>query len=175
MTNISAPTSAPVRRLRSADATAFHTIRLEGFRRHPLEFRIGVEDEADLTPSAVAERLEREYVVGGFRGGDLLGIAGLTRFTGAKLRHKALLWGMYIREQARGSGLADAIIEALLQEARREHIERVLLTVVDSNERARRVYARWGFEVYGVEPGAVREGDVYLDEALMGKTLNPNE
>ncbi len=112
-------------------------------------------------------RLAREYVVGGVDGEALLGAGGLTRYEGVKLRHRALLWGMYVHERVRGHGLADAIVEALVAEARSKEIEQVLLTVVAGNQRAIRLYERWGFRQYGLEPRAVKVGSEYLDEVLM--------
>jgi ribosomal protein S18 acetylase RimI-like enzyme len=161
-----------VRRLGPGDAAIFRALRLEGFARHPLEFRIAPEDEASLTMAHVEARIGADYVVGGFTpDGALAGIGGLTRYAGAKLRHKALLWGMYVREAARGQGLGDAIVVDLLAHARATGVEIVQLTVVAENARARRLYERHGFTTYGTEPSAVKtetgDGFVYLDETLM--------
>ena len=120
-----------------------------------------------MTLDVVATRLNREYVVGTFRNLELVGIGGLSRLTGAKLSHKALLWGMYVREEARGGRMGDAIVAALLDHAVAEGIESVVLTVASDNDRARRLYERWGFTTYGIEPRSVREGDGYFDETLM--------
>lgn len=160
-----------VRRLTAADYSEFRRVRLEGFTANPDLFRIAAEDEAAISGREVADRLEREHVVGGFVDGALQGIGGLTRFAGTRLDHRALLWGMYVRPEARGAGVGDAIVEALLAEARRIGIRSVLLTVIAGNERAERLYRRWGFERYGVEPGAVRTGSGYVDEALMVRRL----
>ena len=156
-----------VRRLRGGDAAAFQALRVEGLIRNPGEFRVAVEDESGLELSRVAARLESTYVAGGFDAEGLAGIGGLARYDGVKLRHRALLWGMYLHPRARGRGLADRLVEELLAEARREGIEQVVLTVVAANLRARRLYERWGFAVYGIEPGAVRTPGGDLDEALM--------
>jgi ribosomal protein S18 acetylase RimI-like enzyme len=164
---LTAPISWKVRRLRRADAPTYHTLRLEGFIRHPLQFRVAPEDESNLSIEAVADRLERTFVAGGFEGEELVGVGGLTRFDGAKLRHRALLWGMYVSDRGRGRGLADELMLVLLSEARAQMIEQVVLTVVADNDRARRFYQRWGFSVYGTEPRAIKVGDSYLDEALM--------
>ena len=160
-----------VRRLTAADAPEFRRVRLEGFTTSPDLFRIAAEEEAELSGEAVAARLEREHVVGGFVDDELQGIGGLTRFAGTRLDHRALLWGMYVRPEARGAGVGDAIVGALLDEARRIGVRSVLLTVIAGNERAERLYRRWGFERYGVEPGAVRAGSGYVDEALMIRRL----
>jgi RimJ/RimL family protein N-acetyltransferase len=155
------------RRLTAGDAAAYQTLRLEGFTLHPLQFRIAPEDEESLTLETLGERLDRSFVVGAYQADELVGIGGLTRFEGAKLRHRALLWGMYLRERARGSGAADELMRVLLDEARKLELRQVILTVAAENARARRFYERWGFKVYGIEPGAIRVGDRYLDEGLM--------
>jgi ribosomal protein S18 acetylase RimI-like enzyme len=119
-----------VRRLVAADALAYHALRLQGFERHPLEFRIAPEDERDLSPEAIARRLESGFVIGGFDNRGLAGIAGLTRVDGAKLRHKALLWGMYVDQRAQGRGLADELMRLLMSEASAMGTDQVILTVM---------------------------------------------
>jgi GNAT superfamily N-acetyltransferase len=116
-----------VRRLMARDASAYQRLRLEGLTRQPLQFRIAPEDERGLSLEAVGERLDRTFVAGGFDPDGLVGVGGLTRFEGTKLRHRALLWGMYVRERARSRGLADKLMRVLLAEARTHGIEQVIL------------------------------------------------
>jgi ribosomal protein S18 acetylase RimI-like enzyme len=149
------------------DAAAYQALRLEGFVLHPLQFRVAPEDEESLPLQAVGERLAKAFVGGGFHDDELMGIGGLTRFEGAKLRHRALLWGMYVRERARGQGLADELMRMLLAEARSQGIAQVILTVAADNQRARGFYERWGFSVFGIEPRAIKVGHDFIDEALM--------
>jgi ribosomal protein S18 acetylase RimI-like enzyme len=160
-----------VRRLRASDAVVYQQLRLEGFERHPREFRIAPQDEQGLLRETVAGRLEGSFVAGAYGGDELVGIAGFTRFEGAKLRHRALLWGMYVSPAARGGRVGDALIDFLLTEARTEGIEQMILTVAAENERARRLYQRWGFSAYGTEPRAIKLPDGYLDELLMHSRL----
>jgi ribosomal protein S18 acetylase RimI-like enzyme len=160
-----------VRRLLPAHAAAYHELRLEGFTRHPRQFRVAPEDERELSLPQVGERLARTFVVGGFDADGLAGVGGLTRFDGLKLMHRALLWGMYVRTRARGAGLADELMRMLLEEARSRGIEQVILTVAAGNDRARRLYERWGFAVYGTEPRAIKLAEGYLDELLMSRRL----
>lgn len=159
-------------RLTPADAAEFHALRQEGFRLHAREFRFAPEDEAHLATQEVAARLAHDFVVGAFDGETLVGVAGLAGFAGAKTRHKALLWGMYLRERHRGEGGADALMVALMEHARGAY-EIVTLTVMRDNVRALRFYERWGFMIYGVEPAFVKTADgLYLDEALMALRLD---
>ena len=163
-----------LRRLTAADAAEYQALRMDGITRSPRRFRVAAEDEAGLALEAVAARLAATYVVGGFDHHGLVGIGGLTRYDGAKLRHRALLWGMYVHERARGRGLADAIVRELLAEGARQRVEQVVLTVVAENARARRLYERWGFTLYGIEPRALKLADgECLDEALMVCALPP--
>jgi len=128
---------------------------------------VAPEDEQALPHDAVATRLEGAFVAGTFQGDELVGIAGFTRFEGAKLRHRALLWGMYVGPTARGAGVGDALMRFLTAEARAQGIEQMILTVAAENSRARRLYERWGFSVYGTESRAIKLADRYLDELLM--------
>jgi ribosomal protein S18 acetylase RimI-like enzyme len=160
-----------VRRLRSADAQAFQELRVEGLTLQPREFRFAPQDEAEITLAEIEARITRDFVVGAFSSGELIGIAGLTRHGGAKVRHKALLWGMYLRKEFRGLGGADLLMTALLDHAR-SCVEIVTLTVMSDNARALRFYQRWGFVAYGVEPASVKDFDgAYFDESLMSLRL----
>ena len=78
---------------------------------------------------------------------------------------------MYVRPEARGTGLASALVRSLIEHAR-EHVEQIQLTVVSNNPRARRFYQRMGFSEYGLEKKALKFNGVYFDEILMVKFLN---
>ncbi len=155
-----------MRRVLPSEAQTFQHLRLEGLVRHPDCFRIAPEDETALQLSDVAKKLDSGYVLGGFVAGELVGIAGLSALPGAKAKHKALLWGMYVREEARGLGIADRLMEGILGEAQNRGFEQVQLTVIASNPRACKVYERWGFEIYGTEVRSVKVGETYFDEQL---------
>lgn len=155
-----------VRRVLPSEAQTYQRVRLEGLVRHPDCFRIAPEDEAALSLPDVAKKLDGGYVLGGFVDGELVGIAGLSEMPGAKAKHKALLWGMYVREEARGLGLAYQLMEGILKEARNRGFEQIQLTVIANNPRAYKVYERWGFTLYGTEVKSVKVGDTYYDEQL---------
>ena len=156
-----------VRRLEASDAETFQNLRLEGFHLQEREFRYAPEDEAGLTLAEVGARLDRDFVVGVHEDGQMIGIAGLTCLDGVKTRHKALLWGMYVRVGFRGAGVADMLMSRIVDHARAQ-VEKVTLTVMQENCRAVRFYERWGFTTYAIEPRSVKLSDgTYLDEALM--------
>src|SRR3954447_8614466 len=157
-----------LRRLGAAGGPAYRELRLQGLRDHPEAFGAAWEEESLRPPDWFAERLERHAVFAGSSAGNraLAGVAGLLVPEGAKLRHKGVLWGMFVRPEARGAGLGRELVARVMSHAA-EIVEEVRLTVVASNPEAVRLYVRAGFERYGLERRALRVGDVYYDELLM--------
>lgn len=150
-----------LRRLTVSDAEAFRDLRLEGLRNHPEAFGSSFEEESERPLAWFTERLEENLVFAGCADdGHLLGVAALGIQKGLKQRHKAFLWGMYVRAEARGTGLAAALVARLLHEARGK-VEETRFSVVTSNEAAIRLYRRHGFQDYGLEPRALKVADRY--------------
>jgi ribosomal protein S18 acetylase RimI-like enzyme len=159
-----------VRRLTPADAEQYREIRLAGLEDSPEAFGSTLENESLKPLTSFAERLDSSAVFGAFRSGELVGIAGFAIREGAKEAHKGLLWGMYVRPDARKSGVGRRLVEAIIDFAR-EHVELIQLSVVSDNEPARRLYARLGFVEYGLEKHSLKHHGRYYDETLMGLDL----
>lgn len=160
-----------VRRLGNPDADTFRFIRLESLQQNPNDFGSTFEKESNEPSASFVERFDRNTVFGGFVRERLMGIVGFSPLEGPKRSHIGVLWGMYVRPEARGTGLATALVESLI-EAGRERVERIQLTVVASNARARRFYQRMHFSEYGLEKKALKYNGVYFDEVLMVRFLN---
>jgi ribosomal protein S18 acetylase RimI-like enzyme len=159
-----------VRRLTQEDAESFRALRLEGFRLQERAFRYAPDDELAIPMHVVKARLETDFVAGAFMGGELVGIGGLSRQLGSKLKHRALLWGMYIKPAYRGSGVSNVMMQRLIGFAEQSGFESIILTVVSDNAPAQRFYARWGFTAYGLDRLAVKLADgSYVDETLMAR------
>jgi ribosomal protein S18 acetylase RimI-like enzyme len=163
-----------IRRLGAADVEAFRAIRLEGLRDDPDAFGSTFEKESSEPEQYFVDRLTRSAVFGGFAGDRLVGVAGFYSFGDIKSAHKGVLWGMYVTPGVRGSKLATALVETLLEQASKE-VEQVQLIVTASNLRARRFYERMGFVQYGLERKALKYQGTYFDEVLMVKFLNLKE
>lgn len=84
-----------------------------------------------------------------------------------KVRHRAAL-GISVAESCWGLGLGTALMTALQSFAKSAGYEQVELEFVEGNDRARRLYERLGFVLYGVRPNAFRYRDgTYASEGLM--------
>lgn len=159
-----------VRRLKGKDAEIYRSVRLEGLERHPEAFGASFDTERAESLAFFSRRLAENTIFGAFDDAVLLGVAGYFAPQSIKARHKATLFGMYVRETARGRGVGLQLVAAVLDDAARSH-EDIKLTVVTSNEAARRLYERCGFECYGIEPRSLKVDGVYYDEALMSRRL----
>jgi ribosomal protein S18 acetylase RimI-like enzyme len=115
----------------------------------------------------VAARIARSFIFGGFdTDGRLMGVVGLARSNSAKTGHIGTIWGMYVRKQARGTGLAKRLLSAALQEGRMT-CGSLRLSVVSSNSAAVGLYRSAGFSEWALELRALKVGDIYYDEILM--------
>jgi ribosomal protein S18 acetylase RimI-like enzyme len=155
-----------VRRLGADDAAAFQALRLEGLATDPCAFAVSHDEEAGHSLIEVAARLERQPVFGVLGQGRLLAVAGFSVPEAAKKRHKGLLWGVYVREAARGRGLGLAVVARVIEHAR-AHVVQLHAAVVTSNEAARRLYRSLGFQPYGVEPRGLACAGRYFDQELL--------
>jgi RimJ/RimL family protein N-acetyltransferase len=160
-----------VRRLEADDVADYRELRLEGLKSHPEAFGTLWEDESAQPASWWAKRLETSAVFGGWIDeSPLLGVAGFHVHGAAKRRHKGILWGTYVRPQARGTGLAVSLVQRVVAHAQTV-VEEISLTVVASNTAAHRLYSAAGFEQYGLERRALKVGDAYFDEVFMALRL----
>jgi ribosomal protein S18 acetylase RimI-like enzyme len=160
-----------VRRLEAHDAADYRDLRLEGLNSHPEAFGSSWEDESGKPADWWAERLQANTIFGGWIDrSPLLGVAGFRAHAATKIRHKAVLWGMYVRPAARGTGLAAQLVQQVIEHAR-PLVEDISLTVVASNTAALRLYSAAGFEPYGIERRSLKVGEEYFDEVLMARSL----
>ena len=156
-----------IRQLGPEDAAQFQSVRLRGLRESPEAFGSTYEEEVGSPLEAIAARLERasvpprRVVLGAFADDALIGVVGCYQEAKAKVQHKAVIWGMYVSPEARGQGLGRRLLESALAEARTwPNVERVVITVVERVRGARELYLSAGFELFGREPDALRQGGV---------------
>ncbi|MGW4080938.1 N-acetyltransferase family protein [Streptomyces asiaticus] len=86
--------------------------------------------------------------------------------------HVRQIQGLAVDERVRGQGVARALLGAAYQEARRQGATRMTLRVLGHNTPARRLYASEGFAVEGVLPGEFLLEGEYVDDVMMGRSLD---
>jgi ribosomal-protein-alanine N-acetyltransferase len=109
-------------------------------------------------------------LAGGMQGWVAEGAEGIVGFLVARRAAAELeVMNLAVAPEARRAGTATRLLEQALEAARRAGVERVFLEVRASNRRARRFYARRGFETVGRRPDyywAPREDALVLARRL---------
>ena len=170
-----------IRRLLPPDAPAYRALMLEAYSLEPEAFTSSAAERAKQpiewwTARVTDEPEAHELVIGSFLRNELTGVAGLSFEQRERTRHKATLFGMYVRPAARGRGIAKALVEEVLRRARQSPITEVVqLTVTESNLAAARLYASCGFVAFGTEPFAVKLGNGFLNKVHMWRRVAERE
>jgi ribosomal protein S18 acetylase RimI-like enzyme len=166
-----------IRLVTPSDLQTFRDLRLDALRSNPEAFSARYADSAAQPDEFWLERIRQGaggssgaiYVAD--TGAEFAGMAGIRRDEGAKVRHSAMIWGVYVRASMRGLRIADALLAACLAWAEAEAIRIVRLSVVSTNASALRLYVRHGFAVYGVDPEAHDIGGTFYDGLLLARRL----
>jgi RimJ/RimL family protein N-acetyltransferase len=164
---------ARIRIARLEDAEAMREIRLEMLRLHPEAFTGDLEAEEAMSVADFAARAVGSLTFGGYVDEALAGTAVFVKPQRIKIAHTGMLGAMYVRAAHRGSGLADALVEAVIDHAIGE-VEQIELAVSVENVPAIALYQRHGFAQFGCEPRSIRVGARYYDEFLMIRRLAPH-
>lgn len=166
---MSNPSDHSIRPLTAGDADEYRAFRLRGLREYPEAFRSSFEEESAKDIEETRLRLNSVPFFGAFDTNNrLVGAVGLRPQTGVKTRHIADVIAMYVEPESAGKGVGKALLTALIEHARSlPGVMQLVLTVTDSNGRAKRLYEAAGFRVFGVEPRAIRVGERYFDKAHM--------
>jgi RimJ/RimL family protein N-acetyltransferase len=168
-----------VRLLTAADAAAFRAQRIRALREHPEAFGRAPEEVDSV--EVWTERLrafglsDLDFLLGAFDADALVGTVGCHRDHGAKQRHIAYVWGMYVVREQCGKGLGRRLLLAALDHIHTwPDVEQVWLDVTPGNTGARALYASCGFTSIAVKPRVLKVGDHYHDEELMALSLKPS-
>lgn len=163
-----------VRRLVPDDYDALRALRLESLTLYPANFAADPGQEAAMSREEWLARMASAVTFGGFMGDTLSGMVVFSRPSRPKLAHTGDIGAMYVRDEARGTGLADALIRAVLDHAAGV-VEQAQLTVNAENARAIRFYERHGFRPIGRIPRSLNIDGRYYDDLLMLRPVSSSD
>jgi ribosomal protein S18 acetylase RimI-like enzyme len=159
-----------IRQVLAKDADKYQEIRLEALQTNPEAFASSYEEEEMYSLERFRSRLQDDhsYTFGAYEQDKLVGVVSLVVEQKNKIKHRANIYAMYVKPDSRGNGIAkNLMVEAVKVANRLKGIEQVYLSVVSSNEPAKRLYQSIGFKIYGLDKRAIKIDDDYFDEELM--------
>jgi ribosomal protein S18 acetylase RimI-like enzyme len=163
------PAPIEIRRLSPADAADYREVRLAALEDAPEAFSSRYEIEAARPEEAFAARLQTSVVHAAYRERRIVGMAGVAPRSDSAEPRCAFLWGVYVRPETRGLGVASRILHAAIATAL-EHYDEITLDVVVGNHAALALYEKFGFARRG-KPRPMQTGVGYRDEISMVKCL----
>lgn len=147
----------------------YQAFRLEGFHRHQDCFRSKPSDQ--IKGSFPTIGTPDNFTLGFLTAtNELAGVVSFEREgqTRQKLRHKGLIFGMYVAEEYGRQHLGRRLLEETIRRVRLlPDIEQINLTVIATNQRARHLYEKVGFRSFAYEKNALKDGNTYYDEEQM--------
>lgn len=145
---------------------SWKNIRLEALKNTPEAFGSSFEEESNLLDKDFQQTFIKNNVFGAFKNDELIGCAAFSCLHTLKTKHRGILWGMYIKPEYRGEGVADNLLNTVILFAKSKVIQ-LHLTCVANNNHAVKFYQRNGFEICGTVPRALKIDTQYYDELLM--------
>jgi len=148
----------------------YMTLRLDGLKNTPEAFGSSYEEEILYSKQNMLKRLTDENVTvfGGYEDGRLLAVVSLLFETHTKMKHRSRIFGFYIDERYRNSGIGRSLIKKAIDEVRKTgFVEQIYLSVVTNHFIAKRLYKSLGFHPYALEKKALKVDGKYYDEELM--------
>lgn len=155
-----------IRVLQKADKAIYSELWRNALLEQDEYFRISIEDEP--TPQIQTKFSNESFTLGAFINTSLIGTVSIERDLRTKLKHKALLFRMFVHSTAAGKGVGKALLNEAISRAKSiQDLRQLYLTVLDVNERAIHLYTSAGFETFAHEPQSVKIKNKFIDELQM--------
>lgn len=166
-----------IKLLDAFDAESYWALRLEALKQNPEAFLTSYGDaikrENPIDQVTRNFSAEGNYTFGAFDNNELIGVVTLLHETAEKIQHRANIYAMYVTPKKQGFGVGKALMTAAINKAKSlKTIEKINLSVMASNEKAKQLYSKLGFQVYGFEENAVKDCGVYYNDQHMVLHLN---
>jgi len=160
-----------IRQLNIPDLAQFKAIRIAAVEEFPTSFYPSRQELTDTPDDEFLAQIapsEWSAVFAAFDDSELIGIIGMKRDRREKVRHKAEVWGLYVKPSRRGNGVARQLVHAGVDHAKLfPEVSVITLSVSSMNDVARALYISCGFELFGTEKNAMRVDGKFIDEEHM--------
>ncbi len=154
--------------LKADQSEHYKSLLMRGLKSDSDCFRIAPEDEQSA-PFPTLGQIDN-FTLGARHNGKLVGIASFKRDGASrrKLRHKGILFRIYVDREYRQMGIARKLIQQVIDRARQiPDLEQLTLTVIPTNKHAKTLYEKFGFRTFASEEKAIKWEGKYFNEDQM--------
>lgn len=154
----------------ATDATAIARIYNQGIedRLATLETTLRTAEER---AAWMAAKSERHPVLVAVDGDELLGWGSLNQFNARAAYDHVVDFSIYVAREARGRGVGNALLAALIERARAIGFHKMVLAAFPFNDRGMKLYERHGFRTVGIYKEQGMLDGKWIDVILMEKIL----
>ena len=161
-----------IRLFTEQDAQTLWDLRMLALETDPWSFVESPEELRAMSVEEFATRLRADhaenFIVGAFEQRTAVGMVGCYQEVPLKRRHKAWIWGVFVKPAERGRGIARSVMQAVIARAKAiDDLDMVMLTVAVDQPTPRKLYESLGFRSFGVEPKGIKIGNQAHDEEHM--------
>jgi RimJ/RimL family protein N-acetyltransferase len=161
-----------IRLFTEQDAQTLWDLRMLALETDPSSFVESPEELRAMSVEEFATRLRADhaenFIVGAFEQRTAVGMVGCYQEVPLKRRHKAWIWGVFVKPAERGRGIARSVMQAVIARAKAiDDLDMVMLTVAVDQPAPRKLYESLGFRSFGVEPKGIKIGNQAHDEEHM--------
>ena len=156
---------------------AYFALRLESLQQCPNMYATDANDWQNAARETIEKHLllseaDTAPIFGMWHEAELVGQIGLKPESRPTVRHKASLWGLYVKPAFRRQGIGQALVAAAIGSAReRPFVEQVRAVATLDGEALLHFFTSCGFVEYGREPRAKLYQGSYYEQAYIWQFL----
>lgn len=153
------------------DVPAITTIYNQGIEDRVATFETDVRTECEREKWLLERNEKNKVLVIENEAGKVCGWASLNMYNSRCCYSGTADISIYIGRDMRGKGLGKLLMEALIEEARKQGFHKLVLMALNTNEMGKRLYIKSGFRQVGIfEKHGLLDGK-WIDVVIMEKLL----
>ena len=132
---------------------------------YPNEIKMSYEDEKEYIKKVKSSETSNYFVV--MKNNKMIGCIGFNGNTARKMKHYGTI-GISVLKEYWGRGIATALLEKLISWSKEKGIKKINLDVFENNERAIKLYEKFGFKLEGCIEDGIFDGENYINLLVYG-------
>ena len=134
-------------------------------RGYPNEIKMSYEDEKEHIKKVKSSETSNYFVV--MKNSKIIGCIGFNGNTARKMKHYGTI-GISVLKEYWGRGIATALLEKLISLSKEKGIKKINLDVFENNEKAIKLYEKFGFKLEGCIEDGIFDGENYINLLVYG-------